>query len=300
MTQDTTRRTFLKAAGLGAAASALAGTRLHAGAPPPRTDVDTRKGVELAIATICVDGFGDENFEPAFRLIPRLGYRHVEFNVWHPRVVSLRGIRSIQERCFSHGLTPICLQGTAFGGHAAKDVTHKLWLMQQARALGCRRVKFTGARRGTEGGLDTVITVLEELAPAAEELDVLVLVENHANNNIENIADYEQIFGAVDSRHVGMCMDTGHFDGAGVSNVDVIERFHDRILHVDLKDTIAFGTYKTVNYGTGVTDVPGIARKVIEHGYTGYLLVEQAPPLNADTLEADLTRARKMFSPFVR
>ena len=55
-----------------------------------------------------------------------------------------------------------------------------------------------------------------------------------------------------------------------------------------------------MNYGTGVTDVPGIARKVIEHGYTGYLLVEQAPPLNADTLEADLTRAREMFSPFVR
>lgn len=94
--------------------------------------------------------------------------------------------------------------------------------------------------------------------------------------------------------------DTGHFDGAGVSNFDVIERFHDRILHVDLKDTIALGTYKTVNDGTGVTDVPGIARKVIEHNYTGYLLVEQAPPLNADTLEADLTRAREMFSPFVR
>lgn len=302
MFDHTTRRTFLKTAGLGVAAASMP---VHAAVRPTDADgsaidVDRRRGVELAIATICLDGFGDKNFEPAFRLIPQIGLNCVEFNVWHPRTVSARGIGSIQERCFRTGLTPVCLQGNAFGGHAAKDVTHKLWLMEQARRLGCRRVKFTGARRGTEGGLETVITVLKELVPAAEEMDVLVLVENHANNNIENIDDYEQIFADVDSSHVGMCLDMGHFDGAAVSNFEVIARFPSKVWHIDLKDTVAIGTYKTVNYGSGATDLHGIVRKALEHGFTGYLVIEQAPPLNPDTLVADLTRGREMFAQYVR
>ncbi len=296
MTPESTRRSFLKTASLGVAGLGLIQTPAQASAGPARDDVDARKGVELAIATICLDGFGDELFEPAFRMIPEVGIKNVEFNVWYPRNVTPRGIHHIQQQCYEHGLTPICLQGTSFGGRAVRDVTHKLWLMEQARQLGCRRVKFTGAKRGTDGGLEQVITVLKELAPAAEEMDVLVLVENHANNNIENIEDYDQIFDAIDSRHVGMCLDTGHFTGAGVRNLDVVERFHERVLHIDVKDTLAFGTYKTVNFGSGVIDLDAIIEAMLGHGYSGYLVIEQAPPLNPDTLMADMIRARELFA----
>lgn len=299
MPDETTRRTFLKTAGLGAAGLSLLNPT-DASSADRVDDVDERGGVELAIATICVDGFGDEFFEPAFRLIPELGYQNVEFNVWYPRTITPSGIHSIKKRSYENGLTPICLQGSSFGGSAVKDVSHKLWLMEQVRELGGRRVKFTGAGRGDAGGLERVIEVLQELAPAAEEMDVLVLVENHADNNIENIADYERIFEAVPSSHVGMCLDTGHFDGAGVSNFDVIDRFHERILHIDLKDTVAFGEYETVNYGEGVTDLHGVVEAMLGHGYTGYLVIEQAPPLNDDTLTEDLIRAREMFAEYVR
>jgi sugar phosphate isomerase/epimerase len=217
-----------------------------------------------------------------------------------PRTVTLEGMERIQEGCYRHGLKPVCLQGSGFGGNVLKDVTHKLWLMEQIKRLGARRVKFTGARRGQEGGLENVIATLKELAPAAEALDVLVLVENHANNNIETIEDYDRIFEAVPSRHVGMCLDMGHFDGANVDNFAVIERFHDRVLHVDMKDTAARGIHKVVNYGSGVTDVHGIVRKMLEHGYTGYLLIEQAPPLDRDTLLADMQRAVGIFTPYER
>ncbi|HUF07474.1 MAG TPA: sugar phosphate isomerase/epimerase family protein [Candidatus Binatia bacterium] len=295
---DTSRRAFLGTTGLGAAGLALGGG--VASAVQRRDQVDRTSGVEIAIATIVLDGFGDEGFEHAFRIVPELGIRNVEFNVWFPRTVTLEGMERIQEGCYRHGLKPVCLQGSAFGGNVLKDVTHKLWLMEQIRRLGARRVKFTGARRGQEGGLENVIATLEELAPAAEALDVLVLVENHANNNIETLEDYDEIFQAVPSRHVGMCLDMGHFDGANVDNFAVIERFHDRVLHIDLKDTAARGIHKVVNYGSGVTDVHGIVRRMLDHGYTGYLLIEQAPPLNRDTLVADLTRAYGMFKPYER
>ena len=292
------RRYFLKSASLGLVGLNIFREQALREQRNVKYDLDLRKGIELAIATICMDGFGDENFKPAFEIAPQVGIKNIEFNVWYPRTITKAGIESIRRRCYQGGLVPISLQGTSFGGNVVKDVSHKLWLMEQAESLGCRRVKFTGARRGEAGGLEAVITVLKELAPAAEEMDVLVLVENHANNNIETISDYEQIFDAVPSKHVGMCLDMGHFDGAGVNNMEVVGRFYDRILHIDLKDTIEFGTYKTVNFGEGVTDFHGIVSKMVEHGYSGYLVIEQAPPLRPDNLLADLVRAKTLFEKY--
>ncbi|WPP52650.1 sugar phosphate isomerase/epimerase family protein [Catalinimonas niigatensis] len=288
------RRSFVKSS-----STLLAGLSLgtHASARH-HDDVDKMKGVQLAIATICLDGFGDENFEPSFKIIPQTGIKNVEFNVWYPRNITPSGIESIQERCYENGLKPISLQGTAFGDNVLKDVTHKLWLMDKAKALGCRRVKFTGAGRGKAGGLENVIETLKALAPAAEEMDVLIAVENHANNNIENIEDYEKIFAAVDSTHVGMCLDMGHFDGASVSNFDVVERFHEKINHVDLKDVVAFGTYKSVPYGEGITRGEEIVKRLIDKGYSGYLVIEQAPPMEGLELAREMRRIKDIFAKF--
>ncbi len=263
-----------------------------------KPNLDRRHGVEIAVATICLDGFGDENFEQAFDIIPKTPIKNIEFNVWHPRTITPSGIEGIRRRCYEHGLKPISLQGSSFGEHVTKDVAHKLWLMEKARDLGCRRVKFTGAKRGQKGGLDSVIEVLKSLAPAAEDMDVLISVENHANNNIERMEDYDQIFEAVDSSHVGMCLDMGHFDGAAVSNFEVIERFASKINHVDIKDVVAFGTYKSVPYGTGITQGEEIVDKLLSHDYTGYLVIEQAPPKEDLDLVDEMTRIYQLFKVF--
>lgn len=294
-----TRREFIRSSGLG-----IAGMSLAPAAPeiPNGIAPGKKKKVEMAIATITCDGFGDMNFERAFEVIPKLPFKNVEFNCWYARNLTPAGINSIRERCKEHDLTPVCVQGTSFGatGNIIKDVAHKLWNMEAARRLGCRRVKFTGAGRGKDGGLDAVIAVLKELAPAAEEMDVLVLVENHANNNLENIEDYDRIFSAIPSRHVGMCMDNAHFDGANVDLMAVVDRFHDRILHIDLKETERKGIHKVVRFGEGVTDNAGVIERMLDHGYEGYLLVEMAPPIDPQTLHADLTKAYNLFKKYER
>ncbi|HEV7347049.1 TIM barrel protein [Telluribacter sp.] len=296
MNQETSRRDFIKTAGLGMAGAGIAGT-LPATPTPGQAP---KKKVELAIATITCDGFGDLNFERAFEVIPKLPYKNVEFNCWYARNLTPSGIQSIKDRCKQHKLTPVCVQGSSFGaqGNIIKDVTHKLWNMEAARQLGCKRVKFTGAGRGSEGGLDAVIKVLKELAPAAEEMGMLILVENHANNNLENIEDYDKVFSAIASPNVGMCMDNAHFNGANVDLFKVVDRFHSRILHIDLKDTERMGIHKVVRYGEGVTDNAGVVEKMLAHGYEGYLLIEMAPPQNQDTLEADLMKAYTLFKKY--
>ncbi len=295
MKQDVDRRKFLKTASLGAVGVGLLNAttvQSYAVAKP--------KKVELALATITCDGFGDENFEKAFAIIPKLPFKNVEFNTWFGRNLTPAGLESIAERCRKHGLKPISVQGTAFGagGRVVTDVGHKLWCMEAARRLGCRRVKFTGAKRGTQGGLDNVIETLKELAPAAEAMDMLVLVENHAENNIENIEDYDKIFGAIPSPNVGMCMDNAHFNGANVDLFEVIDRFHSRILHIDLKETERKGIHKVVRFGEGVTDNQGVIERMLDHGYEGYLVVEMAPPLSPDTVQQDLRKAYDLFQKY--
>ena len=123
------RRTFLTSTA--AATMALPGRPMAAPAKDP-TAIET-PFVELAVATICTDGFANKKHEPAFRLLPELGVRNVEFNVWFPDVITPNYLATLKTRCAASGLKPVCLQGSGFGGEGAlgvqKDVGHKLALM---------------------------------------------------------------------------------------------------------------------------------------------------------------------------
>jgi sugar phosphate isomerase/epimerase len=308
--QSLSRRDFLK---LGSAATAttatIAAALPTAIAAQPNTTARRAGGetpfVELAVATICTDGFGNRKHEPAFRLIPQLGIRNVEFNLWFSDVITPNYVASIKSRCAAAGLIPVCVQGTAFGGEGRvgvlKDVGHKLSLMYAARELGCRRVKCTGSGRGTQGGLKSVIEVCRELAPAARELDQLILVENHAKNVLEFISDYEELFAAVDSPHVGLCCDVAHFEGSGVSLHDVVEKFHSRLLHVDLKDNRTRGQgHDVVPFGKGITDFKAFLDHLFSKSYHGYLLIEMAWNEPKEPVLENLRKGRDLFQPYLR
>lgn len=301
----TSRRQFLQATALaGAGLGLTAGARRCFAAVRPKGFSGFR-GVQLAIATICIDGFGNHHHEPAFRVIPELGLKNVEFNLWYPDTITPAYLRSLRKRSAEAGLTPISLQGSGFGGEGnagiIKDLSHKLTLMRGCRELNCHIIKCTGSRRGTDGGLKSVIEVCKELAPAAEELGVLVTLENHANNVLERPEDYEEIFAAINSPNIGMCLDTGHFEGVGASLHEVVDRFHSRIFHVDLKDCKERGKgHNTVPFGEGATDFDAFLTHLQEKNYTGYLVIEQAWREPQGDWENDLKKAVAQFKPWER
>jgi sugar phosphate isomerase/epimerase len=205
----------------------------------------------------------------------------------------LKHLRGLKARSAAAGLRPICLQGSRFGGAGSRgimnDVGHKL--VYGAREPGCRRIKCTGSARA-QGGLKSVIEVCKELAPAAEELDVVILLGNHDRSVLETIADYEEVFAAVDSPRIGMCLDTDHFERIGVSLREVAEKFHSRVLQVDLKDCKERGAgHNTVMFGEGVTDFNGF----LQHLLSGYLVIEMAWPEPREPVVANLRNARELF-----
>jgi len=236
--------------------------------------------IGLACSTVSCDGFGNNHFVKTFEVLPQIGYRFVEFNCWQPSDLTPAGVASIRERCQATGLTPVVVYGSSFGGASnhelSKDVCHKLRMMAAAQELGCRRIVATGARRGTQGGLEAVLTVLREVVPVAEDQGLLICLENHANNNLETIEDYDRIFEAIDSPALGMCIDTGHFDAADVDLDAVIDRFLSKINHIHVKEAAARGTERFVPFGQGITDNHNVLTRILGAGYQGYVSVEFA------------------------
>jgi sugar phosphate isomerase/epimerase len=240
-------------------------------APAPLPD-------RVVVATLGFDGFGDEYFEPAFEGLPHTGFRSVEFNCWYGRTITPAGLRSIRERSDALGVTPVSLHLPSFApGPAAADLAREVarwcWLVEAASSLDISLLKCTGSARGEAGGVESLIALLEEVGPFAADRGVRIALENHAGNVLEFAEDYDRIFEVIDDPGIGMCLDTGHFAASGVDMIAIVERFAERIIHVDLKDCAGTGE-EFVPFGHGVVDFDAVLGAVTETGYDGYLVVE--------------------------
>lgn len=263
--------------------------------------------IYLSCASLSCDGFGDNDFVKTFELLPTIGYKYVEFNCWHPSTLTPQKMVDLRNRCKRSGLLPSSIHGNSFGGEnndgITKDICHKLRMMEAAKELGCNMISATGSSRGSQGGIKSIITVLREIAPAAEEWGIKVSLENHVANNLENMDDYQMIFEKVDSPNIGICLDTGHFDAAAVHIDDLIDTFGLHINHIHLKENKGFGTKVFTKFGQGTTDNYHVIEKLIRIGYEGFLVVELSPeidPENADKFNTnDLILPRTMFERYV-
>lgn len=249
--------------------------------------------IQLACASLSCDGFGDNDFVRTFELLPELGYRNIEFDLWHPGNLTRSKIIELRRRCAEAGLQPIAVYSTSFGvdkqHELVKDVTHKLRMIEAALELGCQRIVMTGAGGRPEGGLTAVIKVLEHLTPEAELQGVDICLENHHGHSIDTIEDYEAIFKAIPSSRVGMCVDTGHFQRSGINLLSLAERFEKRINHIHLKDFLA----------NGQTDNHGFMQYILKTDYSGYLTIEHVTE-DWDNVDEDLMAARTIFEVYER
>ncbi|QPC83727.1 sugar phosphate isomerase/epimerase [Phototrophicus methaneseepsis] len=254
--------------------------------------------IGLACATLSCDGFGDTDFVESFRMLPEIGFKYVEFNCWYPSTITPAKMEDLKQRCAETGLIPASIHGTHFGAandmELSKDTAHKIRLIEAAGELGVTRIGATGASRGSNGGLDAIITVLKEIVPVAEAQGVEIGLENHEGNNLETIEDYERIFEAVDSPNLGIWLDTGHFDASNVDMDDLIDRLHSHVNHIHVKDNEKKGVKSFTRFGDGTTDNYRVIDRMLEKGYSGFITVELSP-LDPSTIFEDLVVARKMF-----
>jgi inosose dehydratase len=140
----------------------------------------------------------------------------------------------------------------------------------------------------------------------SEEFGLAVSLHAHAGGYVEFEDELECVLDAIEPHLLSVCLDTGHSTFAGFDPVDFYRRHADRVTYLHLKDVDpavkahviehrvgfydAWALGLICSLGQGEVDFPGLRDALSEHGFSGWVTVEQErDPQSAD---ASLTDAR--------
>ena len=136
-----------------------------------------------------------------------------------------------------------------------------------AEALGCKAI--TTERNDAQA---------KRLAPFAEKHKIWVAFHNH-DRNVPTVEDIDPLYSIGD--YIGFNLDIGHYvtGTKGKSPVPVIEKYHDKIISLHLKDRTADG--KNLPWGQGQTPIKEVLQLLKKEKWPIYADIEleyQVPP----------------------
>lgn len=253
-----TRRRFLQTSGIGAGAIlAGAGKSLGQGKAPAASEtgyvkVGGARRFKLALASYTLRAF---SLEETIEMTQRVALENISLKSFHlPLDSSRKEIRAAAAKVRAAGLN-------LYGGGVIKMTSKEM--MDQA---------FEYARAA---GFKTIIGVpgpeLMDLAnKKVAEYDIQIAIHNHGPGDetwpVPSVI-YEKIK-HLDKR-IGICVDIGHTQRAGVDPAESIRKYADRVLDIHLKDvSSATKDGSTVEIGRGVIDIPDVLRAMIDVGYS--------------------------------
>jgi inosose dehydratase len=148
-----------------------------------------------------------------------------------------------------------------------------------------------------------LIDNLHRAGEACRERGFDPVLHFHAGSYCESAAEIHEVFDALDTSLVGMCLDTGHALFGGADPLELLESYGDCVRHVHVKDC-DLGVLQEVcrsggglmeawdrgvfcRLGLGTTDLDGFLDALEARAWEGWLVVEQDRFLKpADTPEA--------------
>ena len=256
MTNGSSRRRFLQAAGASAVACATASPRsaLEAAGPVPVSAVPFTLGMaSYTLRLFPVD--------QAIEMTKRLGLTRICFKDFHLKLDA----------------TPEQIAETVAKVKAAGLELYAGGVIYMKSEAEVDRA-FAYAKAA---GLKMIIGVpTYELLPytnrKVQEYDIPVAIHNHGPDNPlfpTPQSAYERI--ASLDRRLGLCMDAGHTQRSGIDPADSAEKYIDRLFDVHIKDTSAATAQgRTVEIGRGVIDIPKLLKTLKRLNFKGTLALE--------------------------
>jgi sugar phosphate isomerase/epimerase len=121
----------------------------------------------------------------------------------------------------------------------------------------------------------TTLPVAKKVAPFAEKHKMLVAMHGHSNvKDATQFATPESFAAALDmSEYFRINLDIGHFTAAGYDPVDYINKHHDKIVVLHLKDRKK-NQGENVPWGEGDTPIKEVLQLLKKHNYPIPALIE--------------------------
>ncbi len=256
-----TRRDFLKIAGLGSAASlaaASAGLASAAAAAGEAPGKPAKRALKLALASYTLRKF---DLDQTLAMTRRVGLEAICLKSFHlPLDASPEALATAAAKVHEAGL--LLYGGGVITMRNEEQVDQAF---EYAKAAGMTHI--IGAPSPE---------MLPRIDEKVRQYEIRVCIHNHGpGDNLfpTPTVAYEKIQG-LDKR-IGLCHDVGHTVRYGEDAIAASEKCADRLYDVHIKDvTEATKNGRATPCGRGVIDLPRLLRKLVQIGFSGYLAFE--------------------------
>lgn len=152
-------------------------------------------------------------------------------------------------------------------------------------------VPADGSASLDEAGFRRIAEGAERVAAAAARHGVAVHYHNHVGTYVETPAEVDTLLPLLHRRGLDLCFDTGHYAYGGGDPVGFVAANAGHIGYLHLKDVDgavltearrqqwsfldALRHIVFAPLGEGIVDIDGLVRSLQEHGYTGWIVIEQ-------------------------
>ena len=257
MDKGQTRRDVLKLAGMGVIAAglkpAMGAEQVGATAFPSVLAKKGKEKFDLGLASYTFKKF---NTEQTIAMTKRLGLKYICFKDFHMPLKS----------------TPAEIEKTAAKVKEAGLTLYACGVIYMKTEADIQQA-FDYAKAA---GIKMIIGVpnyelLGSVEKKVKEYDIKVAIHNHGADfplYPSPASAYERVKD-LDKR-MGLCIDVGHTQRAGIDPSEAVEKFADRLLDLHIKDESSATTEgTTVEMGRGVIDLVKLMRTLIKINYSG-------------------------------
>ena len=274
-----TRRQFVWKCGTGAVAStvlakSLAGSSLFL---PAST-------MQFGYASITWNG----NDAQAIKDISELGFRGIQLrsNILPEYGSKPEALRALLEQ---NKLEMVALSSGGVGiapNTEADEIAKHVNNAKFVKAVGGRYLQVTDSARPKDrkpeaSDFKQLGHVLNEIGKRALDLGVPVGYHNHMASLGEAPDEVDRIMDAADPRYIKLELDIAHYQQGGGDPVRAVEKYHDRLLFLHIKDVESLPSvdargrsYRFVELGRGRVDLPAVFAALKKVKFNGWAIIE--------------------------
>ena len=160
-------------------------------------------------------------------------------------------------------------------------IQHTLQCLKVADFFGCKNISVPPGGPVGEISREKAMALfhrgLERVAPLAQELDIMILVEPEPDLLMENTREFKEFIVDVKSPAIGVNFDIGHFFCAGENPSKAFEELFEWIGHVHLEDIASSREHNHLILGHGAIQFLEIFETMLRLGYQGDVSLELYP-----------------------
>ena len=164
-------------------------------------------------------------------------------------------------------------------------IQHTLQCLKVADFFGCKNISVPPVGPLGDISREKAMTLfhrgLERVAPLAQELDIMILVEPEPDLLMENTREFKEFIVDVRSPSIGVNFDIGHFFCAGEDPSRAFEELFEWIGHIHLEDIASNREHNHLILGHGAIQFPEIFETMLRLEYQGDVSLELYPYVDA-------------------